>query len=93
MILAETHCGHLNAPFHGSKQGSSDVVDSVVSFSCDRGYRLQGSEERKCITNGTWDGVKADCVGQLYSNDVLDNLATWDRSSLVMRWFTSSSSV
>ncbi|KAK2168419.1 hypothetical protein NP493_1225g00007 [Ridgeia piscesae] len=62
VVGAETHCGHLNAPFHGSKQGSNDVVDSVVSFSCDRDYRLQGSEERKCTTNGTWDGVKADCV-------------------------------
>ncbi|KAK2168422.1 hypothetical protein NP493_1225g00033 [Ridgeia piscesae] len=60
----EIHCGHLNAVSHGSKQGSNDVVDAVVLFSCDRGYRLQGSARRTCTRNGTWDGVNAECVGQ-----------------------------
>ena len=63
-ILAEIHCGPLNAPSHGSKQGNNDVVDSVVTFSCNRGYRLQESEKRTCTTQGTWDGVNAKCVGQ-----------------------------
>ena len=63
-VLAEIHCGLLNEPNHGSKQGSNDVVDSVVSFACDRGYKLQGSDIRKCTTQGTWDGVNAVCIGQ-----------------------------
>ena len=62
--VAAIHCGHLDAPSHGSKQGSSDVVDSVVTFSCDRGYRLQGSANRMCTTQGTWDVLEAKCVGQ-----------------------------
>ena len=65
MILAEIHCGHLNAPYHGRKQDSNDVVDSVVSFSCDYGFRIQGSANRTCTTEGTWDGVEASCTGQL----------------------------
>ena len=64
MILAEIHCGPLNAPNRGSMLGSNDVVASVVTFSCDRGYRLQGSARRTCTTQGTWDGVNAECVGQ-----------------------------
>ena len=64
-IFAEIHCGPLNVPSHGSKQGNNDTVDSVVLFSCDRGYRLQGSAERKCSTLGTWDGEAPNCVGQL----------------------------
>ena len=63
IILAEIHCGHLIVPFHGSKQGSNEVVDSVMSFSCDRGYRLDGSARRTCTTQGTWDGVNTECVG------------------------------
>ena len=63
LILAAIHCGHLIAPSHGSKQGSDDVVDYVVLFSCDPSYRLQGSERRTCTMQGTWDGVKAECVG------------------------------
>ena len=64
MIFAVIHCGSLNTPSHGSKQGSNDVVDSVVSFSCDHGYRLEGSARRTCATQGIWDGVEAKCVGQ-----------------------------
>ena len=65
IFVAEIHCGPLIALPHGSNQGSNDVVDSVVTFSCDRGYRLQGSARRTCTTQGTWDGVNAVCVGQI----------------------------
>ena len=75
----------MNTPSHGSKQGSSDVVDSVVTFSCDRGYRLQGSASRTCTTNGTWDGVNAECVGQSHTNYVLENLAVCAGSRLNVR--------
>ena len=50
------------------------MVDSVVTFSCDRGYRLQGSARRRCTTQGTWDGVNAKCVGQSYTHSELDKL-------------------
>ena len=73
LILAETHCGSLHAPNHGSMEDSSDAVDTVVTFSCDRGYRLQGSEKRKCTTQGTWDGVETKCIGQLVINVVVQN--------------------
>ena len=71
MILAEIYCGHLNAPSHGSKQGSHDTVDSIMLFACDHGYRLQGSARRTCNTNGTWTGVNAECVGQ-FANQLCD---------------------
>ena len=73
MPFAEIHCGVLDSPTHGSKQGSNDVVDSVVTFSCDRGYRLHGSLERKCTGQGTWDGRKSECVGQFSFNYDHDN--------------------
>ena len=73
LILAETHCGALHAPNHGSMEDNTDAVDTVVTFSCDRGYRLQGSEKRKCTTQGTWDGVEAKCIGQLLIYIVLYN--------------------
>jgi len=65
MTVAEIHCGRLDAPSHGSKQGDNDTVDSVMSFSCNRGFRFQGSLNRTCTTQGTWDGVEAKCAGKL----------------------------
>ena len=74
IILAEIHCDSLEAPSHGSKQGSNETVDSVVTFTCDRGYRLQGSLKRQCTERGTWDGVEPMCVGQLLIHCMSDNL-------------------
>ena len=71
VILTVTHCGRLDVPSHGSKQGTSNVVDSVVTFSCDRGYRLQGSENRTCTSDGTWDGEEAQCNGQSWIHYVI----------------------
>ena len=85
MILAEIHCSPLNAPNRGSKQGSNDTVDSVVSFSCDRGYRLQGSARRTCTTLGNWDGVEAKCVGEPFITNVVANLIAYSFNCLIKR--------
>ena len=82
VILAVTHCGRLDLPSHGSKQGTSNVVGSVMSFSCDRGYRLQGSASRTCTTEGTWDGVEAQCVGQSWIHYVIDKIIEGGRKGL-----------
>ena len=63
IIVTEIHCGLLITPSNGSNEGNNDLVDSVVTFSCDHGYRLQGSANRTCTTQGTWDGVSAVCEG------------------------------
>ncbi|KAI0222756.1 hypothetical protein LSAT2_025993 [Lamellibrachia satsuma] len=58
----EIHCGVLKTPSHGSRNGNSDVVNSTVKFSCDHGFRLDGSVQRNCTDEGTWDGVDTTCI-------------------------------
>ena len=60
-LVPEIHCGDLAAPSNGTKQGSSDVVDSTMTFSCDVGFRLEGSDQRHCREDGHWNGTKATC--------------------------------
>ena len=60
-LVPEIHCGDLEAPSNGTKHGSSDVVDSTMTFSCDVGFRLEGSEQRHCTEDGHWNGTKATC--------------------------------
>ena len=63
-FVLEIHCGVLKTPSRGSRHGNSDVVNSTVKFSCDHGFRLEGSVQRNCTDEGTWDGVDTTCIGQ-----------------------------
>ena len=61
----EIHCGSLETPPNGNKIGSNDIVDSVMVFSCDNGFRLSGSAQRNCTDVGEWTGVDIMCIGKL----------------------------
>ena len=61
LFVAEIHCGDLETPSHGTKYGPNDVVGSQMTFSCNSGYRLEGSEQRHCKEDGQWDGTNATC--------------------------------
>lgn len=57
-------CGRLKTPSNGTKNGSSPLVGSVATFSCNDDFRLEGSAERTCTEQGEWDGINASCVGE-----------------------------
>ena len=59
-------CGFLESPGNGTKNGSSPLAGSVVKFSCNDGFILDGSAQRTCTEAGTWDGVDTKCIGELF---------------------------
>ena len=63
-MFVEIHCGSLAAPSNGNIIGSNDVVDSVMMFSCDYGFRLSGSAQRSCMETGVWNGTDVTCDGE-----------------------------
>eukprot|EP00066_Takifugu_rubripes_P013973 XP_011603239.1 PREDICTED: sushi domain-containing protein 2 [Takifugu rubripes] len=56
-------CGYVAAPANGEKLGVSYVQGAKLTFSCNDGYTLQGSQDRVCQENGQWSGEMAQCVG------------------------------
>ncbi|KAB0371474.1 hypothetical protein FD755_016412 [Muntiacus reevesi] len=54
-------CGDPGTPGHGSRQESDFRTKSSVRFACDTGYILHGSEERTCLSNGSWTGRQPEC--------------------------------
>ncbi|XP_054896694.1 sushi domain-containing protein 2-like isoform X2 [Poeciliopsis prolifica] len=54
-------CGWLPPPPNGKKQGTTYLQWATVKFSCDDGYKLSGSEERTCQSDGKWSGEDASC--------------------------------
>ncbi|KAM3937033.1 sushi domain-containing protein 2 [Leptodactylus fuscus] len=55
-------CGWLEPPKNGKKEGTSYLNNSEVTFTCNKGYMLVGSQSRKCQGDGTWSGQTSQCV-------------------------------
>ncbi|CAH1262671.1 CSMD3 [Branchiostoma lanceolatum] len=53
-------CPALLSPANGNVTGNNFYGD-VVSFTCDPGYELSGSDTRTCQANQQWDGTQPSC--------------------------------
>ena len=62
--LVVVDCGVINAPANGFRVGSSFTYNKVLAFDCDPGYKLVGTQYRKCQENGLWSGSAPTCVGK-----------------------------
>ncbi|XP_072007404.1 CUB and sushi domain-containing protein 3 isoform X6 [Engystomops pustulosus] len=54
-------CGDPGVPAHGSREGTEFRTKSTIRFSCEDGYVLHGSEDRTCLSNGSWTGRQPEC--------------------------------
>ena len=52
-------------PKHGKAHVSGTTQGSQVNYTCDRGYRINGTSSRTCGPDGTWGGREPTCEGQL----------------------------
>lgn len=46
---------------HGYKIGENYWAGQMVRFTCDTGYRLEGTANRMCLENGNWSDVVPKC--------------------------------
>ena len=58
---AVVDCGDPGTPTNGRRNLSSTTYNSVVNYTCDVGYTLQGSNSRTCLANGNWSGSVPQC--------------------------------
>ena len=47
----------------GTKSTSANFHKTVVSYTCNSGFRLVGSATRTCQDDGTWSGEHPRCIG------------------------------
>ena len=56
-------CLVLSSPDNGQVNNTSgSSPGSVATYSCNTGYRLNSTNERRC-DNGQWTGVEPTCMG------------------------------
>ena len=58
------NCGDPGTPTNGQRSLSSTTYNSVVTYTCDVGYSLQGLSSRKCLYTGQWTGNVTLCIGK-----------------------------
>ena len=61
-LFSAVNCGDPGTPTNGQRTGSSTTYNSVVTFTCNTGYRLEGSGSRTCQSNGQWSGSAPRCI-------------------------------
>ena len=68
MLVASTpavDCGDPGTPTNGRRTLFSTTYNSVVTYTCDVGYTLEGSNSITCQSNGQWSGSVPQCQGRL----------------------------
>ena len=57
------NCGDPDTPTNGQRSLSSTTYNSVVTYTCDVGYTLQGANSRTCQSDGLWSESVPQCLG------------------------------
>ena len=62
VLPAAVSCGPPpKAPANGQRNGSGTTFASTVTYTCNRGYTLQGDSRRTCMANSEWSGRTPTC--------------------------------
>ena len=62
VLVIPNYCDDLADPENGSKNLTERSIGTVVSFNCNNGYDLGGSNTRQCQANKTWTGSVTNCT-------------------------------
>ena len=54
-------CSDPGTPSNGQRIETGFLYNSVVSYSCEAGYNLTGSETLACLSNGMWNATAPSC--------------------------------
>ncbi|XP_061103530.1 complement factor b, like [Conger conger] len=75
------HCHDPGVPPGARRTGLHFGIDDTVTYRCDDGLTLVGSNERMCQESGEWTGVEPACYSK-FAYDTLDEVVTSFSASL-----------
>ena len=64
-VYSAVDCDDPGTPTNGQHSDTRTTLSYVVTYTCDNGYTLQGSNTRTCQPNGQWSGSVPQCIGML----------------------------
>ena len=54
-------CSYLSPPENGGVSMTTSDVGGTATYTCNSGFRLIGSSNRTCLSNGIWSGSQPIC--------------------------------
>ena len=67
-------CGDPGTLANGFRIGSNQNFGNEVSYRCDFGFQLSGSQTRSCQSNGRWSGTLPVCMSKCCSHSTYCNI-------------------
>lgn len=61
------NCGNPDVVSKARRAGNSFTYNSVLTYTCNAGYRISGSERRTCQSDGTWSGMSPKCLSMFHT--------------------------
>ena len=74
-LLLEINCGPLNEPENGFVSSSGTADGDTATFSCKRGFVLEGESTCVCNRSGNWTCSLPECRSMEIYHDHIDNCA------------------
>ena len=68
-LFVGVQCPEMNDLPYGRVYGRTMTYGNRIGFRCDYGYTLVGSEQRLCLSDGTWSGTDPTCVRGYFSRE------------------------
>ena len=62
ILSAGVGCGVLTDPSNGQVSFTTTTFLSVVTYSCNTGYSLEGNRKRTCTATGQWSDQAPTCI-------------------------------
>ena len=82
-------CDDPVTPTNGQRSLSSTTYNSVVTYTCDVGYTLQGVNSRTCQSDGQWSGSVPQCFkkSMFLQTFAVTNCVAWSALKLAGQTF------
>lgn len=79
LLLIGVYCGEPRSPPQGGVKALHGYYyfESEVKYECNPRYKMIGSDLRKCLANGRWEGTPPRCVGMIHSVSVFQSVSNF----------------
>jgi len=76
-FVTDAQCELLQDISNGSISSNMGIYGDVVTYHCDEGFQLNGTERRVCQSDKKWSDTAPTCVGMFSFNRRIDQISNF----------------